>query len=108
MPDDAAILRFVQKAFAHCERPEHFTDYTHCQECEEYDKLLRSRDIDTLDIEDVGNQACDPLCFTLTEGFAYFFPALARLTLSEPKPGHGWYIEQLLFHLNYEGKLTDI
>jgi len=40
---------------------------------------------DTLRIEDVGNPAWDPnLLYHTSEGFAYYFPALARLALAEP------------------------
>jgi hypothetical protein len=103
MPNDAEILEQVRAAFARCERPEHFTNYTHCPECAEHDALLLSRDVDTLRVEDVGNPAWDPLCYVAPAGFGFFFPALARLALDEPSPTHGWYPEQLLFHLTYEG-----
>src|SRR5262249_14424068 len=33
--DDAAVLATVRAAFARCERPEHFTNHTHCEECAE-------------------------------------------------------------------------
>lgn len=102
--DDAEILEAVGAAFAPRPRPEHFTNYLHCDECREHDDLLRSRDPDTLRHEDVGNPGWDPLCFTSPEGFAYLFPGLARLALDEPDQERGWYPEQLLFHLNYEGE----
>lgn len=101
MPDDAAVLAEVRAAFARCERPEHFTDHTHCEECAEHDELLRSRVPDTLLITDVGNPGWDPLCYVDSAGFGYFFPGLARLALAAPDPEHGWYVPQLLFHLTY-------
>ena len=104
MNDDAEVLRLVQVAFAACPRPEHFTDYTHCSECREHDDLLRSRELDTLTIEDVGSPGWDPICFISSKGFAYLFPALTRLSLSEPSPILGWYPAQLLFHLIDEGR----
>ena len=104
MPSDVQILQAVQQAFAGCRRPDHFTNYKHCEECSEHDEVLRSRDIYTLHIEDVGNPGSDPICFTLPEGFAYYLPALARLTLEEPGEPHGWYGVQLLFHLCYDGR----
>src|SRR5262245_47791535 len=67
--DDAAVLEMVRAAFARCERPEHFTNYTHCEECAEHDDLLLSRDPDTLRIEDVGNPGWDPLCYVDANGF---------------------------------------
>ena len=101
MPDDAAILGQVQAAFAQCERPEHFTDRNHCEECAEHDELLRSRVPDTLRIADVANPGWDPLCYVDATGFGYFFPGLARLALAAPDPEHGWYGSQLLYHLTY-------
>jgi hypothetical protein len=106
MSDDQAVLRRVRAAFAECERPEHFTNYTHCDECAEHDELLRSRDADTLRIADVGNPGWDPLCYVDAVGFGYFFPGLARLALDDPDPEYGWYVPQLLFpptNLNQEG-----
>jgi len=103
MPTDADMLRIINKAFAGCRRPDHFTDYTHCAECAGHDGVLRSRDVHTLQIEDVGNPGWDPICFISSEGFTYYFPALARLTLAQPDYAHGWYGTQLLFHLVGDG-----
>ncbi len=82
MTTDKEILERINQAFAASPRPEHFTNHTHCCECFEHDKLLRSRDGDTLGMNDVGNPGWDPICFISPEGFAYYLPALARLTLS--------------------------
>lgn len=104
MPSDTQILLTVQQAFAGCGRPEHFTDFTHCEECAGHDEVLRSRDIHTLRIEDVENPGWDPICFTTPEGFAYYMPALVRLALAEPVEPHAWYGGQLLFHLCHDGR----
>lgn len=95
---DAEALAELRAAFAACPRPERFTDFRHCCECAEHDELLRSRDVDTLGIEDVGNPGWDPLCFTSAEGLLYYLPALGRLALAEPA-----YPAQLHFHLTYDG-----
>ena len=99
MPSDSQILDAVEQAFRSRVRPEHFTNYNHCDECEEHDELLRSRDIHTLTIKDVGNIGWDPICFVSPDGFADYFPALARLALAQPDEV-GWYGTQLLFHLS--------
>lgn len=104
MASDTEILQTIKQAFKGCRRPEHFTNYTHCEECAEHDEVLRSREIDTLRIEDVGNIGWDPICFTSSEGFAYYFPALARLALAEPEHAHDWYGAQLLSHLLGDGR----
>jgi len=104
MTSDAAVIEFVRGAFSDCPKPEHFTNYDHCEECQEHDDVLRSREVDSLAIKDVGNGCWDPLCFTSAEGLAYFFPALARLVLAEPTERFGWYGPQFLFHLRYHGQ----
>ncbi|HXG68159.1 MAG TPA: DUF6714 family protein [Blastocatellia bacterium] len=102
MLSDAEILDAITQAFSLCERPEHFTNYTHCCECFEHDELLRSRDPETLCMDDVGNMGWDPICFISSEGFAYYFPALARLALSPPDSY--WYGPQLFWHLILDGE----
>jgi hypothetical protein len=106
MGSDAAVLELVRKAFSNCPKPEHFTNYEHCDECQDHDDVLRSRDIETLAIKDVGNSGWDPLCYTSPQGFAYFFPALARLVLSEPAEPFGWYGPQFFFHLTHDGQFS--
>jgi len=103
-PDqDASIIQTVQRAFAKRRPPAHFTNFEHCEECAEYDAILRSRDIYSLRIEDVGNAGSDPICFISPEGFAYYLPALVRLALAEPAEPYDWYGAQLLFHLCSDG-----
>jgi hypothetical protein len=99
---DADILAQVIAAFRACLRPEHFTDYAHCEECAEHDEVLRSRDVESLTRADAGQMGWDPMTFSSEAGVAYYFPALARLTL-EGESDLGWYGPQLLWHLSYEG-----
>lgn len=98
--DCEALDRLIQ-AFHACPRPEHFTNFSHCDECAEHDQTLRSRTPETLAIEDVGNSASDPICFISPAGFAYFLPGLARLALQNA--GMGWYGPQLFQHLISNG-----
>jgi hypothetical protein len=99
MQSDAEILEAVREAFCNCRKPEHFTNYAHCEECQEHDDTLRAKDVETLAREDVGNVGWDPLCFTSPEGITYLFPALARLALADETESFDWYGSQLLFHL---------
>jgi hypothetical protein len=99
MRTDDDILAEIAAAFGDCLRPEHFTNYTHCEECAEHDEVLRSRDLATLTVADVGNPGWDPICFCTPEGLAYYMPALSRLALAEPDPEYGWYGGQLVSHL---------
>jgi Family of unknown function (DUF6714) len=104
---DAFIIQSVQQAFVKRRRPSHFTNYKHCEECAEHDEVLRSRDIHSLRIDDVGNPGWDPICFTSPEGFAYYIPAFVRLALAEPVEPYGWYGSQLLFHLCSDGRRNE-
>jgi hypothetical protein len=99
MSTDEQILLTIDSAFGDVPRPEHFCDPTHCPECAEHDALLTSRDRSTLQISDVGNEAWDPMCFSSPQGFAYYFPSLARLALAPPTYNFVWYCDQLLSHL---------
>ena len=82
------------------ERPEHFTNFTHCSECEEHDQTLLAADMDTIGIEALGNPGWDPICFTSVEGKKYYLPALVRLSLETINDE--FYFEQFLFHLTYD------
>lgn len=103
MATDAEILKQVKQVFQACARPAHFTNYTHCEECAEHDKVLSLRTVDSLRREDAGTIGWDPFCFTAPDGFKYYFPALVRLSLENP-PKDEWYGHQLLFHLTSGGR----
>jgi hypothetical protein len=98
---DDEILRALRATFAGCRRPAYFTNYTHCEECREHDDVLHAHDLDTLSHAHVGNPGWDPICFVSPAGFAYYFPALARLAL---EPADDSYLPQLLFHLQPDGR----
>lgn len=83
-------------------KPDHFTNYTHCCECAEHDELLRTFDVDTIGIAELGNPGWDPICFCSDEGKKYYMPALIRLSL-ETIHGH-FYLDQFLFHLESDGR----
>lgn len=101
---DQAILRHIDNAFKDIEKPEHFTDYTHCGECKEHDETLRRRVRETLQRKDLGNPGWDPVTFCSAEGVAYLFPALARFALApDIWRTNDWYVGQFLSHLTWEG-----
>lgn len=105
MKTDEEALQLINECFGSLEKPEHFTDYRHCEECFEHDETLRAREVSTLSIEDVGNICWQPISFCSPEGIAYYMPALARLALAPPTYEYGWYGETLEIHLSfYDGK----
>ncbi len=100
LADDRDLLRRIEGAFASVMRPPHFTDFAHCAECAEHDRLLRVCADRVMVLEDVGYAGWDPFCVALPTSFAFFFPSLARFALADPDAEHGWYGTQLLFHLD--------
>ena len=101
MTDDLRILESLRTAFPDCAKPDHFTNYTHCEECLSHDEFLRSGDRESLRLEEVNNPGWDPLCFASPEGFCYYLPALVRFSLM-PSPNVAWHFPQLLFHLTHQ------
>lgn len=103
MTTDIEVLETVRRAFANVVRPEHFTNHTHCDECWEHDELLCARDLASLAIEDVGSMAWNPITMARPQAFAYYLPALTRLSL-EPMPEKlDWYGYIILFELRRDG-----
>lgn len=83
-------------------KPEHFTNYMHCEECAEHDEILCNSDIENIGMEQLGNPAWDPMCFCSVEGKKYYMPSLIRLCL-ETLETHESYLAQFLFHLEANG-----
>lgn len=82
------------------QKPKHFCDYRHCEECKEHDDTLRHSTRETISLDALGNPGWDPICFINTkQGFAYYLPALARLAIGK---GNNYYLDTFLFHLNSE------
>lgn len=102
MSETIQALADIEAAFRDAPKPEHFMDHTHCEECAQHDELLRTRDRDTLRIEDVGNVGWQPLSSCSPEGMAYYMPALARLALTDSY-AYGWYGDTLHIHLSCNG-----
>ena len=93
------------KALFKVPKPEHFTDYRHCCECAEHDETLLSADIETIGLKELGNPGWDPMCFASPEGKKYYFPALIRLSLETIESE--FYLDQFLFHLEWDGPDND-
>ena len=84
-------------------KPAHFSDYKHCCECAEHDQTLLACDVDSISLAELGNPGWDPLCFSSAEGLIYYLPALIRLTLDSIDNPRENYLDQMLFHLVYDG-----
>jgi hypothetical protein len=99
------VLADIDAAFAECQAPDHFTNHTHCEECEEHDTTLRSSPRETIEREALGHAGWDPICFAHPQGVAHMIPALARYAMAPDHwNSHDWYGAQLLFHLTSGGQ----
>ncbi|WP_417446317.1 DUF6714 family protein [Kangiella sp.] len=94
------------KRLFHMEKPRHFTDYKHCDECEEHDQTLINSTIDTISLDELGSPGWDPLCFATAEGKKYYMPSLIRLSLETMN--NEFYFGQFLFHLEADGKGNEL
>ena len=104
--DDEKVLRLVSEAFELVEKPDHFTDFTHCEECRDHDVTLRAKTRETISRQDLGTDGWDPISYSSAEGMGYLFPALAKSALLPYHwvwRDHEWYGRQLLWHLSYDG-----
>ena len=84
------------------QKPEHFTNFRHCDECAEHDQTLRNADVDSIGMNELGQPGWDPLCFCSAEGRKYYMPALIRLC-NDTLYSEESYLEQFLFHLEGGG-----
>ena len=83
------------------DKPVHFTNFTHCEECAEHDATLLNTTIETIGIKELGNAGWDPICFSNAQGKQYYTPAFIRLSLNTID--QEFYFGQYLFHLSYDG-----
>ena len=77
-PSLQPIMTSIDAAFLGVPRPDHFTNFEHCDECRQHDETLRARTVKTLTRRDLGNLGYSPISFCQPPGFAYCFPAIAR------------------------------
>lgn len=103
-PSDRDVLDQIDSAFSEVAKPTHFTDYAHCDECNEHDTTLRARTRETLRRSDLGNPGWDPITFSTAHGIGYLFPSLVRFALlPDVWRDNSWYACQLVSHLAYDG-----
>lgn len=94
------------KAVFNDKKPEHFTDFGHCEECYAHDQTLINHDIDSIGLSQLGNPGWNPLCFSSSEGIKYYLPALVRLSLETVHKE--FYLGQFLLHLEGDGAKNEL
>ncbi len=91
------LVKEALSLFPQNDRPAHFTDPEHCEECRDHDKALLANTREKISYDILGNPGWDPICFINEPGFKYYFPAMVRLALEGT--GNEYYIDQFLFHI---------
>lgn len=72
-------IKALYEEFSVYERPEHFTDYKHCDECEEHNNTMKSASLDTLCSEHLGCIGYAPFSFLTEHALAYYLPRIIEL-----------------------------
>jgi len=90
------------KTLFYINKPAHFTNYEHCEECAEHDETLLSKTIDSIGLDEIGKEGWDPICFCSDEGKIYYMPSFVRLSLDTI--AKEFYFGQFVFHLIYDGE----
>ena len=98
-------IKEAKKVFL-IEKPQHFTNYSHCEECEEHDQTLINSSIDSIGLNELGNPGWDPICFATNQGKKYYMPSFIRLSLESMDDE--FYFGQFLFHLESNGKGNEL
>lgn len=80
--DDTSALALIDKAFGGAPRPEHFTDFSHCEECAEHDATLLMHTRESLPRSALGYPGWNPVSFVTSEGYRYYLPAIARIAMN--------------------------
>lgn len=102
--NDILILDKIQAAFVNTLRPEHFTNYLHCEECKDHDDTLKSKQLNELTINELAYPGYDPITFCTAEAKSYLFSTLAKITLETSTSDCAyWYGVQLINQLDYSG-----
>ena len=83
------IIERAYASFSNFVRPEHFTNFSHCEECAEHDETMRSCSLHELGSKHVGNPGWSPIPFLTEQAFGYVFPRLLELSLTEGTNNHG-------------------
>lgn len=80
--DNKKIIEEAYFDFSSFKRPEHFTNYGHCEECALHDAALQQcalRDIGSIQ---VGTISWNPISFLTTDAYGYVMPRLIELSLN--------------------------
>jgi hypothetical protein len=91
------IIAKAEAVFGPVERPEHFTDHTHCCECSDHDEELQPYTPANMPRSALGHMGWDPITFCTDKGFRYFLPGMIRIVLTEA--GDDNYYEQFMWHV---------
>lgn len=85
----------IDRAWAKAERPEHFTNFTHCCECSDSDEFFQQLTPEQLvELPDYAETL--PFAFLTEPAFHYYMPAFARMLT---RSGDRYCVGDILFFI---------
>ncbi len=81
---EKSVNKRLRTHFGHYVRPNDFINKSHCDECEEHYQTLLDVHASDLRLHHVENPGADPTCFLSSEGFRYYFWAMAQIAENHP------------------------
>jgi hypothetical protein len=85
----------IDGAWSSAERPEHFTNFTHCCECSDSDEFFQNVTWQQL-VELPDYPETLPFAFLTEPAFHYYMPAFARMLT---RSGDRYCVGDILFHI---------
>jgi hypothetical protein len=98
--EDSVALALVDRAFGDAPRPQHFTEFSHCEECADHDRTFLQHTRESISRHALGHPGWNPISFVTSEGYRYYVPALARIALNRKDSSE--YLEQFVGDLRDE------
>jgi len=80
--DFQQLVNRAYQVFSVFEKPEHATNYEHCEECAGYDEMLLHVGRKELTTEQIGTVSWGPVPFLTPEAMAYYMPRLIEIAAS--------------------------
>ena len=101
--DLTQIIDQLYAAFSGRTRPEHFTNFRHCPECERFDSEIRASELRAFGKDHTRKNAKELICFLTPEAYAHLLPRLLEMALCCETDGKDEpVIDTVLFTLSPE------
>ncbi|MEO8670743.1 MAG: hypothetical protein ABI411_05460 [Tahibacter sp.] len=103
--DSASLIASFYRDFADFPKPEHSVDFRHCEECAEYDALLRDVTHERLSMEAIGTICWGPVTHLTADAMAYYLPRFMQLAVNGDRNTDGeLFACQFLLQIGHRGR----